>query len=61
MKRMIASVLILTLVSVGLVGCTKNESTTTKETEIKTPAGTTTITSEKDSKQTGDNSPAANP
>lgn len=61
MKRMIASVLILSLLSVGLVGCTKNESTTTKETEIKTPAGTTTITTEKDSKQTGENPPGARP
>ncbi len=61
MKRLIAAVLMLSLVSVGLVGCTKNESTTTKETEIKTPAGTTTITTEKDVKKTGDNSPSANP
>jgi hypothetical protein len=61
MKRLIASVLILSLFPVGLIGCTKNESTNTKETELKTPAGTTTITSEKDVKKTGDNSPSTNP
>ena len=61
MKRMITAVLILSLISVGLVGCAKNESTVKKETEIKTPGGTTTITTEKDTKKTGDNSLSPNP
>ena len=61
MKRMIASVLILSLFSAGIVGCAKKESTTRQETEMKTPGGTTTSTTEKDVKKTGENAPPANP
>jgi hypothetical protein len=60
MKRTITAVLALSLVSVGMVGCAEKASTKT-ETEIKTPAGTTTITTEKDVKETGNNQPAARP
>jgi ABC-type glycerol-3-phosphate transport system substrate-binding protein len=58
MKRMIAAILMVGLVSIGLAGCSKTASTT-QETKITTPGGTTTITTEKEIKQTGDNPPPA--
>ena len=60
MKRIISSVLILGLFSLGMIGCAEKSSTKT-ETEITTPGGKTTITTEKDVKQTGENPPPARP
>jgi hypothetical protein len=58
MKRMIAAIVFVGLVSIGLVGCSKTASTK-QETKITTPGGTTTVTTEKEVKQTGDNPPPA--
>ena len=60
MKRMICAALVLSLLSLSMTGCAEKTSTKT-ETEIKTPGGTTTITTEKDVKQTGNNPPSARP
>ncbi len=58
MKRTVCTALLLTMLSGGLVGCGEKTSTKT-ETEITSPGGKTTITTEKDVKQTGENPPAA--
>jgi len=58
MKCIVAAVLMLGLLSVGMVGCAEKSSTKT-ETEITTPGGKTTITTEKDVKKTGENPPPA--
>ena len=60
MNRIVCTALLLTLFSVGIVGCADKSSTKT-ETEITTPGGKTTITTEKDVKQTGENPPPARP
>ena len=54
MKRVIAATLIASLVSLGMVGCTEKKASTVREMKITTPGGTTTITTEKDVKTTGD-------
>ena len=61
MKRMISATLIAIVVSIGMVGCTEQKSSTKREVEIKTPGGTTTITTEQEVKKTGDNPPPAAP
>lgn len=59
MKRIIASALIVSFMSIGLVGC-DDKTSSKQETTIETPGGTTTITTEKEVKKSGDNpSPAA--
>jgi hypothetical protein len=60
MKRIVYAVLMLSLFSIGTIGCAEKSSTKT-ETEITTPGGKTTITTEKDVKQTGENPPPARP
>src|SRR5262245_62008826 len=60
MKRCIALVLVCGLISPGLFGCGE-KVTTKKETEIKTPGGKTTITTETEVKKTGENPPPAQP
>ena len=60
MKRAIAATLIVSVVSIGLIGCTE-KSSVKQETKIKTPSGTTTITTEKEIKKTGNNPPATTP
>ena len=60
MKRMIAVTVFAGLVSMGLVGCSETTKSSTKqETTISTPGGKTTITTEKEVKQTGEKPPAA--
>jgi hypothetical protein len=56
MKQFLASVLVVSLFSLGVVGCA-DKATVTKETKVSTPGGTTTFTEEKQVKQTGDNPP----
>ena len=53
MKRIFVLCCVLSLLSLSMTGCAEKTSTKT-ETEIKTPGGTTTITTEKDVKQTGE-------
>jgi hypothetical protein len=60
MKRILASALILSLFSMGIVGCGEMSSTK-KETKVTTPGGTTTVTTEKEVKTSGDNPPPAKP
>jgi hypothetical protein len=61
MKRIVCAVLTLSLFSMGMVGCVRDESTTKTQTETTTPGGKTTVTTERDVKQTGDNPPPARP
>jgi hypothetical protein len=56
MKQFLASVFVLSVFSLGIVGCAE-KATVTKETKVTTPGGTTTFTEEKQVKQTGDNPP----
>ena len=50
------------LVSIGMVGCNETTRSSAKqETKFKTPGGTTTITTEKEVKTTGDKPPAVTP
>jgi hypothetical protein len=58
MNRILASILGLGIL--GIVGCAEKSSTKT-ETEITTPGGKTTITTERDVKQTGENPPPTRP
>ena len=58
MKQLLASVLVLSLFSLGVVGCA-DKATITKETKVSTPGGTTTVTIEEEVKKTGDNPPPA--
>jgi hypothetical protein len=60
MKRIVCTVLLLSLSALGMLGCAEKSSTKT-ETQITTPGGKTTITTEKEIKQTGDNPPPATP
>ncbi len=60
MKRLVTSILICGIVSVGLIGCGE-KSTIKRETKISTPGGTTTVTTEQEVKKTGDNPPSVNP
>ena len=56
MKRVIAVTVVAGLASISLIGCNeKSKSSTKQETTIDTPGGTTTITTEKETKKTGDN------
>lgn len=62
MKRMIAATLIACVSSIGMIGCNETDKSSTKqETKISTPSGTTTITTEKEVKTTGEDPPAAKP
>ena len=60
MKQLLATVLGLSLLSLGIFGCA-DKATITKETKVSTPGGTTTVTVEKEVKKTGDNPPPAQP
>ena len=61
MKRIFCAALMLSLFSLSMIGCAKDESSTKTETEMTTPGGKTTVTTEKDVKQTGENPPPARP
>lgn len=60
MKRILASIVGLGAISLGLVGCADTAATKT-ETKVSTPGGSTTVTTEKEVKKTGDNPPATPP
>ena len=62
MKRVIAAALMISMVSIVIVGCTDaTKSSTKQETKITTPGGTTTITTEQDVKKTGEHPPGTTP
>ena len=55
MNRLFFTTLILGSLSLGLMGCNEeNKSSIKRETTIETPGGTTTITTEKEVKQSPD-------
>jgi predicted small lipoprotein YifL len=56
MKRILASVMALSVLSIGLVGCGE-KTAVKKETKVETPGGTTTKTDTSTTKTTGDNPP----
>ncbi len=58
MKNLLLSMFVLSLFAV--VGCGEKTSTT-EETTVSTPGGTTTVTTEKEIETTGDNPPAVQP
>ena len=60
MKLFFASVLVLSMFSLGIVGCSE-KSSTTEETKVSTPGGTTTVTVEKEVETTGENPPSEQP
>jgi len=60
MKLFLASVVVLSMFSLGAVGCGE-KSSTTKEIKVSTPGGTTTVTVEKEVETTGDNPPSEQP
>ncbi len=60
MKKSLISTFGLGLLAVAMVGCGEKTSTT-KETKVSTPGGTTTVTVEKEVEKTGDNPPAEQP
>lgn len=58
MKKILLSSFVLSLLAV--IGCGETTSTT-KETTVSTPGGTTTVTVEKEVEKSGDNPPAEQP
>ncbi len=58
MKRFLASVLVLSVLSIGLVGCGE-KSKVKKETTTSTPGGTTTQTDTSETTKKGENPPPA--
>ena len=54
MKHLIATAFVLSVSSLGLMGCNETKSTSKHELKIDTPSGTTTITTEKEVKETPD-------
>ena len=58
MKRTLAALAMVSLLSLGFVGWGDTTSTT-KETTVTTPGGSTTVTEEKEIEQTGENPPPA--
>lgn len=62
MKRVTGPTLVASLILGGLAGCGEQASSSTKqETKISTPAGTTTITVDKEVRKSGDEPPAVKP
>lgn len=59
MKRVIAASLPASVVTIEMVGCTKQKSSTGQVVKSDIPGGTTTITTGKQVKKTGDNPPLA--
>jgi hypothetical protein len=59
MKRSVLAVLVMVVVSISAIGC-GDTTKTTRETTVKTPGGTTTVTETRQVEKSGDNPPAAN-
>jgi hypothetical protein len=57
MKRMLSLVMVLSLFSLGFVGCAE-KTETKKETSVSTPEGSTTTTETKETETTGENPPS---
>ena len=57
MKRMLCLVMVLSLFTPGLIGCSE-KTETKKETSVSTPSGSTTETETKETKTTGENPPS---
>jgi len=57
MKRILTTSVLIALLSMGMIGC-GDKASSTKETTVSTPGGTTTTTESKEVKQTGDHPPA---
>ena len=60
MKKILILMFTFSPVAVAMVGCGEKTSTT-RETTVSTPGGTTTVTVEKEVEKTGDNPPAEQP
>lgn len=58
MKRILGSVLVLSVLSIGFVGCSEKAKVEKKST-TSTPDGTTTKTDTTEVKKSGDNPPPA--
>ncbi len=56
MRLFPSSVVVLSLLALGTAGCA-DKSTTTTETTLSTPGGTTTVKVEKEITKSGDNPP----
>ena len=56
MKRILASIMVLSILSIGLVGSAE-EAKVEKKTTVETPGGTSTMTQSMQVKKTGDNPP----
>jgi hypothetical protein len=58
MKRILCALTMGSLLAAGISGCSDpNKATIKQETKIETPKGSTTITTEKEVKKTGDAPP----
>jgi hypothetical protein len=58
MNTALRSALLVALMLLGFVGCS-DKTTTTRETIVKTPGGTTTTTDTREVERTGENPPPA--
>lgn len=58
MKHLMAAVVIVSLISIGIIGCNDaTKSSAKQQTKITTPGGTTTLTTEQQVNKTGENPP----
>jgi hypothetical protein len=53
MKRFLASALVLSILSIGVVGC-GDKTKTEKKSSVSTPTGSSTTTTTTEQKKTGD-------
>jgi len=60
MKRIVTSILVVCVLSIGLAGCS-DKTKTKKQTETSGPGGKTTTTQTTETQKSGDNPPAAAP
>ena len=60
MKLFFASIVVLSLFSLGTIGCAE-KSSITEETTVSTPGGTTTTTVTKEVEKSGENPPSEQP
>ena len=60
MKISYFAMIVLAMLSLSSIGCAEKTSST-EETTVSTPGGTTTVATEKTVEQTGENPPAVQP